>query len=99
MTNTETAAVLAVIKTAYPRYYESKTKRELQETISLWQTMLAEYAPSVVNAAVKSIIATSKFPALNSRGDRDDKYYYKACGTGRGGSMGSGEKRHTQQYI
>ena len=36
MTNTETAAVLAVIKTAYPRYYESKTKRELQETISLW---------------------------------------------------------------
>ena len=62
MTNTETAAVLAVIKTAYPRYYESKTKRELQETISLWQTMLAEYAPSVVNAAVKSIIATSKFP-------------------------------------
>ena len=34
----------------------------MQETISLWQTMLAEYAPSVVNAAVKSIIATSKFP-------------------------------------
>ena len=67
MTNTETAAVLAVIKTAYPRYYESKTKRELQETISLWQTMLAEYAPSVVNAAVKSIIATTKLHPSNAQ--------------------------------
>ncbi len=36
MTNTETAAVLAVIKTAYPRYYESKTKREKRAETRSW---------------------------------------------------------------
>lgn len=62
MTKTETAAVLAVIRTAYPRYYDNKTKKELEETVSLWQTMLEEYPAETVGAAVKSIIAASKFP-------------------------------------
>jgi hypothetical protein len=62
MTRIETAAVLAVIKTAYPRYYDNKTKKELEETISLWQTMLEEYPAAVVTGAVKALIAVNKFP-------------------------------------
>lgn len=61
MTSMETTAILAVIKTAYPRYYD-KTEKELKETISLWHTMLAEYRADTVSAAVKALIATSKFP-------------------------------------
>lgn len=62
MTSMETTAILAVIKTAYPRYYDKKTEKELKETISLWHTMLAEYRADTVSAAVKALIATSKFP-------------------------------------
>lgn len=58
----ETTAVLAVIKTAYPRYYDGKTTAELKETASLWHTMLEEYPAKSVNLAVKSLIATDKFP-------------------------------------
>ena len=62
MTSMETTAILAVIRTAYPRYYDKKTEKELKETISLWHTMLAEYRADTVSAAVKALIATSKFP-------------------------------------
>lgn len=62
MTGTETAAVLAVIRTAYPRYYDNKSEKELKETISLWHTMLAEYKADTVIAAVRALIAVSKFP-------------------------------------
>lgn len=62
MTSMETTAILAVIRTAYPRYYDKKNEKELKETISLWHTMLAEYRADTVSAAVKALIATSKFP-------------------------------------
>lgn len=62
MTSMETVKVLAVIKTAYPRYYDNKTNEELRDTISLWHSMLEEYPVEFVNSAVKAVIATSPYP-------------------------------------
>lgn len=62
MDTKETAAVLAVIKTAYPKYYDNKTEKELKDTVSLWQAMLAEYQSQIVTSAVKALIATNKYP-------------------------------------
>lgn len=62
MTNLETVKLLAVIKTAYPRYYDNKTNAEIRDTVSLWYSMLAEYPAELVNAAVRAVIATSTYP-------------------------------------
>lgn len=62
MTKADTAAILAVFKTAYPRYYSGKTEDEIGKAISLWHTMLEEYPVVLVNAAVKALIATSPYP-------------------------------------
>lgn len=58
----ETAAVMAILKVAYPRYYANITTAEAKEIINLWHTMLGEYPANVVNAAVKVLIATSTYP-------------------------------------
>ena len=58
----ETAAVMAVLKIAYPRYYANTSKREAEEAISLWQTMLEEYPAAAVTGAVKALIATNQYP-------------------------------------
>ena len=58
----ETAAVMAVLKIAYPRYYANTSKREAEEAISLWQTMLEEYPVAAVTGAVKALIATNQYP-------------------------------------
>ena len=58
----ETAAVMAILKIAYPRYYANTTTAEAKETLNLWHTMLAEYPADMVNAAVKALIATNVYP-------------------------------------
>ncbi len=58
----ETAAVMAILKIAYPRYYANTTTAEAKETLNLWHTMLAEYPADMVNAAVKALVATNVYP-------------------------------------
>ena len=58
----ETAAIMAILKVAYPRYYTDTTKNEAQEAINLWHTMLAEYPANIVNPAIKALIATNPYP-------------------------------------
>lgn len=58
----ETAAVMAILKIAYPRYYANTTTAEAKETLNLWHTMLAEYPADMVNAAIKALIATNVYP-------------------------------------
>lgn len=58
----ETAAVMAVLKIAYPRYYANTSKREAEEAINLWQSMLEEYPAQIVNPAIKALIATNPYP-------------------------------------
>ena len=64
MTRQETAKIMAVLKTAYPRYYDGKTETELSAALNLWHTMLSDYDYAVVSAAVKAVIATSKYPPV-----------------------------------
>lgn len=62
MNREQTIAILGIIKTAYPRFYEGKTKGELENMIALWQEMFSDTSPAVVTLAVKSLIAHLKFP-------------------------------------
>lgn len=62
MTRQETAKIMSVLKTAYPRYYDSKSQEEIKAAINLWTTMLSEYSYELVAGAVKALIATCKFP-------------------------------------
>lgn len=62
MTKQETAKMMAVLKTAYPRYYAGKSESEQREAWNLWHMMLGEYEYGVVAAAVKALIATLKYP-------------------------------------
>lgn len=62
MNREQTIAILGVIKTAYPRFYDGKTKSELEQMIALWQEMFSDTNPAIVTLAVKSLISHLKFP-------------------------------------
>jgi hypothetical protein len=62
MTIEETAAVMVILKVAYPRYYNNLEKSEAKNAIGLWQSLLADYPAELVTNAVKAVIATNKFP-------------------------------------
>ena len=62
MTKAETAKIMAVFQAAYPRYYAGQSEEEQRQAVSLWASMLADYPYELVVAAVKAVIATSKFP-------------------------------------
>lgn len=54
----ETAAVLAVLQTAYPQFYRTITRQQVDATIGLWAELFAEESFEVVKAAVKAYIVT-----------------------------------------
>ncbi len=60
----ETAAVLAVLQTAYPQFYRNISRQQADATIELWAEMFAAEDFEVVKAAVKAHIAsdTKGFP-------------------------------------
>lgn len=58
MNTKETAAVLAVLQTAYPQFYRNITKPQVDATIELWTEMFAADDFEVVKAAVKAHIAS-----------------------------------------
>lgn len=60
MNKAETAAILAIIKTAYPNFY--KNADEIDSAINLWATMFANDSAKVVTEAVKALMCTLKFP-------------------------------------
>lgn len=62
MTREETIKIMSVLKVAYPRYYGNQTKQELIDAVTLWQMMLEDYSYEIVSCAVKTIIATVKYP-------------------------------------
>jgi hypothetical protein len=55
---------MAVLATAYPRYYQGKTDAEVDAAISLWHEMLAEYPAELVAYAVKNVIKSSPYPPV-----------------------------------
>lgn len=62
MNKTETLRLMAVLRIAYPRYYQNTTKADAEAVVNLWATMFADQPYELVEAAVKSCIATSKWP-------------------------------------
>lgn len=62
MTINETAKIMAVLKVAYPRYYQGQTSEEVRRAVSLWDSMLKDYTYELISKAVKALIATEKFP-------------------------------------
>lgn len=61
MNQQETAKIMAVLKVAYPRYYQNITVEESRQTVKLWESMLSDYTYELVSKAVKALIATEKF--------------------------------------
>ena len=58
MKKTETIAIMAILKEAYPMYYRDKAKDELNTAVNLWTEMFADDDVNLVKAAVKRHIAT-----------------------------------------
>lgn len=60
------AAVLSIMRAAYPSFYREMGKRELENIVDLWQTMFEDDDPALVTGAVKAFIATDKkgFPPV-----------------------------------
>lgn len=65
MTRQETAKIMAVLMTEYgSRFCDGKAETEFAAKLNLWHTMLSDYDYAVVSAAVKAVIATSKYPPV-----------------------------------
>lgn len=62
MTKKETIAIMAMLKASYPRYYGDMGAEDIETAINLWYTMLKDYDGKIVGQAVKSVIATNKYP-------------------------------------
>lgn len=62
MTQQEMAKLIALVKVAYPQFYKDINTEEAKQMVALWWVMLADYSYAEVSRAVKTLIATSKYP-------------------------------------
>lgn len=62
MTRDEVKKLLAVLKTAYPYFYNKQPNAELSATINLWYAALKEFDYEFINGGLKNLIQTSKYP-------------------------------------
>lgn len=62
MTKEEVIAILGVLKTSYPRFYQNMTKQEMFNTINLWYERFKHEDTRVVTLAVNNLIDTFSFP-------------------------------------
>lgn len=60
----ETSAIMEVLHLTYPRFYQNISKEDIVKTINLWAMMFADDDAQLVTEAVKSMIATLKFPPV-----------------------------------
>lgn len=58
MTKQETAAILKVLKVAYPGFYSKLRPDDMADWLGLWSTIFADDDPQIVTAAVKDLIQT-----------------------------------------
>lgn len=58
MTTQETAKILAILQTAYPRAWGNQS---LQAALKIWVTQFSDYSAREVYDAVQKLIATSRF--------------------------------------
>lgn len=62
MTRDEAQKLLAVLKTAYPYFYNKQTDRELSAAINLWYAALMDYEYGFIQSGLKRLITTNKYP-------------------------------------
>lgn len=62
MNQFETMKIMAVIETAYPRFYAQKTAEDRENAVKLWTQVFAEDPYNVVSMAVMALIKTSPYP-------------------------------------
>lgn len=62
MTRQEAAGFVGIVIRAYPNSDKFATKEAVNETVNLWSTMFADDDSAVVALAIKTHIATSKWP-------------------------------------
>ncbi len=63
MTREETKQVLAILRTAYPRFYERYSKEELCIAVNLWFAALQEFSfENEIRPALKEVVQNLKFP-------------------------------------
>ena len=60
MTIDETAAIMDILATAYPRFYSGPDAPDSDKVLALWADLFADDEPSLVGAAVKSLIASDE---------------------------------------
>ena len=58
----ETMRIMAVIETAYPRFYMNKTAEDRENAVRLWAQVFADDPYNVVSMAVMALIKTSPYP-------------------------------------
>lgn len=62
MDKSECKNILALIQTAYPRFYVNSTRQDLINAINLWHEMFGKDKFDDVIDAIKSLIAENLFP-------------------------------------
>ena len=69
MDRLETADILAVLKAAYPQFYNGLSPKEANKIVNLWAEMFKDEPVMVVAVAVKAMIAsrTNTFPATSAK--------------------------------
>lgn len=60
----ETTSILAVLRAAYPKFYQGISREEANSIVNLWAEMFADDPAEIVATAVKAMIASrnSNFP-------------------------------------
>ena len=64
MTKKETATIMMILETAYPRFYANKTSDEKQAALNLWAVLFKDDNAKIVTEAVHAVICTLEFPPV-----------------------------------
>lgn len=58
MTKQETAAMIVLLRTAYPAFYARMDQKQMEAVIGLWEEMFREEDVNIVKFALRDLIAT-----------------------------------------
>ena len=62
MNRAETGKIMSVLAVTYQNFYAGFTAEKKEQALEVWHMVLEEYPYSLVQYAVKAVIASSKFP-------------------------------------
>lgn len=79
MTATESLAILAILKAAYPNSYKNVTDEDAASISAIWGAQFAEIPAKIVLIAVNKWIAANPFPpAISELKRKIEGLYYEA---------------------